>query len=158
MQKDKASATEFEGIFKFFEQHYQDDTVPLTIKNIFTNYAKFGGTVQKAELIVRVPELITRHGLAEAKSKFSTNTKMQWVINYLNFTKIIFLVKVSEKFEELKKKKMTKLLDAVKNSGSEKVVGAIEDDGEVKEGYFVAQLNSERSEINASQASCCVIC
>ena len=68
------------------------------------------------------------------------------------------LGKVSEKFEELKKKKMTKLLDAVKNSGSEKVVGAIEDDGEVKEGYFVAQLNSERSEINASQASCCVIC
>lgn len=156
--KDKASVLEFDMIFKYFKQHYQDDTVPLTIKNIFTNYAEFGETVQKAELIVRVPELITRHGLAEAKLKLAQIPDAMGD-KLFEFYENNFLVKVSEKFETLKAEEMTNLLDAVKKSGSAKVVGAIEDDGEVKEeNHFVGQLNSERSAINSSQASCCVIC
>lgn len=154
---DNNSKGEFDRIFQYFKQHYQDDMMPKTIKNIFINYAEFGETVQKAELIVRVPELITRHGLAETKFKLTQIPDAMGDILF-EFYENNFLVKVSEKFEELKDKEMSKLLDAVNESGSEKVVGAIEDDGEVKEDYFVAQLNSERSAINVSQASCCVIC
>ena len=78
--------------------------IPPTIKNIFTNYAQFGETVQKAEPIVRVPELITRHGLAEAKSKLAQIPDAMGD-KLFEFYENNFLVKVSEKFETLKAKK-----------------------------------------------------
>ncbi|MBL6785665.1 MAG: hypothetical protein ISQ32_05110, partial [Rickettsiales bacterium] len=154
---DTKSKSTFDTIFQYFKDNYQYDTVPLTIKNIFNDYTEFGETVQKAELIVRVPELITRHGLVEAKFKLAQIPNAMGD-KLFEFYKNNFLGQVSEKFETLKDKKMNDLLEAVKNSGSSQVVGAIEDDAvNLQEVNFVNQTNRARS-INLSQASCCVIC
>ena len=63
-KKDKASALEFDRIFEYFKQYYQDDMMQKLLK-IFL--LMFRENIQKDELIVRVPELITRDGLENAR-------------------------------------------------------------------------------------------
>ena len=64
---DYASKKIFHDIFVYFQKNYNNKDIPDVIKNVFEAYK--GEEIQKAELIVRIPQLFTSHGYDEAISK-----------------------------------------------------------------------------------------
>jgi len=133
---DYASKKIFHDIFVYFQKNYNNKDIPDVIKDVFEAYK--GEEIQKAELIVRIPQLFTRHGYDEAMSKLELIPDGMG-LELLKFYEEYFLKKVTDKFELMKKEELKKYLPQNVNA---------------QEMYYADSIIAERS---TNVDTCCTI-